>query len=109
MSARFQTFSDNLRTVRLAAWNWQQFEISKLYACAKFEAMSHMTLVLRPKKHPESLVEKAVLLKNNLNMAKNMLQGYMSWIPVRTYQPTFGGNEFFVFFFFLSKSCVLFY
>ena len=64
-----------------------------------------MTSVLRPKNHPGSLVEKAVLFRNNLNTAKNILQGYMSWIFVRTYQPTFGGDEFFFFFSFLNLVC----
>ena len=34
----------------------QQFEIDKLYACANFEAMSHVTSVLGPENHIENLV-----------------------------------------------------
>ena len=41
-----------------------------------FEAVSHVALVLGPENHLESLVEKVVLLKNGLNTAKNISQGY---------------------------------
>ena len=43
-----------------------------------FEAMSHVTSVLGPKNHVKYLVKKAVLMKNGLNTAKNISQGYMT-------------------------------
>ena len=41
-----------------------------------FEAMSHVTSVLGFENHVKNLVYKAVLLRNGLNTAKNISQGY---------------------------------
>ena len=41
-----------------------------------FEAMSHLTSVLGSENHVKNLVYKAVLLRNALNTAKNISQGY---------------------------------
>ena len=51
-----------------------------------FEAINHVTLVLGPENHPESLAEEAVSLKNGFK------------IPFRLNQPTFGRHEFFFLF-----------
>ena len=42
-----------------------------------FEAIGHVTLILGPESRPETLAEKAVLFKNGLSTAKNILHDYM--------------------------------
>ena len=41
-----------------------------------FEAMSHVTSILGSENHVKNLVYKAALLRNGLNTAKNISQGY---------------------------------
>ena len=65
-----------------------------------FEAISHVTSVLRPKNQVKNLVQKPVLFKHGLNGAKNTSQGYyMSSDTFHSYQSTFGHDEFFFSFF----------
>ena len=74
-----------------------------------FEAMSLVTSVLGSENHFKNLVYKAVLLKTGLNTAKIFHRVIIRLkIPFYPYQPTSGHDEFFSFFF-LSKSCVLFF
>ena len=55
MSAKFQTFAYNSRTV----WSgfmkfWLQLEINELYDSTKFRAISHVIFVLTPENRPKS-------------------------------------------------------
>ena len=54
----------------------QQFEINKLYVCDKFWSNESRDFGFRTQKPHQKFGIKAVLLKNGLNRAKNIAQGY---------------------------------
>ena len=73
-----------------------------------FVPMSHNALVLGPENHLKSLVSKAVLFKNGLNMAKlfRMVIYLKVAYPFIPTNPLLAAISFS--FFFLPKSCAFF-
>ena len=67
-----------------------------------FDTICPVTLVLGPENLPGSLVEEAVLTKNGFKYGKKIFHTVICLkIPFYPYQPSFGPNEVY-FFFFLS-------
>ena len=88
---------------------WQQFEIHKLFVCAKFKAMSPITSGFGPETTLKFCV-KSGLIQKRLKYGKK----YFTWLICRKilfiFTYTFSYIEFFFFFhFLLSKFCALFF
>ena len=106
MSAKFQTFAYNSRTVRSSCMKfWQQFEINELYVSPNFKAIGHMTLIFRTRKPPQKFGVKSGLSQKRLKYGKI----FFIWFYVLRYPfiPTnslLAAMRFFFFFFLFFSS-----
>ena len=127
MSAKFQTFAYNSRTVGSSYMKfWQQFEINELYVCTKFRGNTGNTLRdfgFRTRKPPRKFGVKSDLSQKRLKYGKTYFTRLYflryPFIPtnqllaaMRFFFPFF--SLFFFFFsffllFFLPKFCTLFF
>ena len=111
MSARFQTFAYNSRTV----WSnymkfWQQFEINEFYVCTNFRGNRSRDFGFMTWKPPQKFCVKSAPNQKQLQYGKK----YFSWLYALRYpfiptNPLSAAIRFFSFFFpfFLPKSCML--
>ena len=101
MSARFQTFAYNSRTV----WSnymkfWQQFEINEFYVCTKFRGNRSRDFGFMTRKPPRKFGVKSGLSQKRLKYGKK----YFSWLYVLRYpfiptNPLSAAMRFFSYFF----------
>ena len=101
MSARFQTFAYNSRTV----WSnymkfWQQFEINEFYVCTKFRGNRSCDFGFMTRKPPRKFGVKSGLSQKRLKYGKK----YFSWLYVLRYpfiptNPLSAAMRFFSYFF----------
>ena len=110
MSAKFQTFAYNSRTVRSSFMKfWQQFEINQLYVCNEFRDNRSRDFAFRIWKPPRKLCVKSGLSQKRLQYCKkHILWMYVLRYPFIPTNPLSAAMSFF-FLFFLSNFCTLFF
>ena len=79
MSAKFQTFAYNSRTVKCSCMKfWQQFEINELYVCTKFRGNYSCNFDFMIQKPLQQFSVKTVSVKNGLGAVKSISHNYIS-------------------------------
>ena len=110
MSAKFQTFDYNSRTIWSSYMKFlQQFEIDELCVCTKFRGNRLREIGFSTRKPPGKFGVKIGLSQKRLKYGKK----YFTWLYVLRYafiptNPLLAAMRFFPFFF-LPKFCTLFF
>ena len=113
MSAKFQTFTNNSRTVWSSNMKFgQQFEINELYVCTKFRGNRFSDFGFRIRKSARKFGVKSGLSQKRLKYCKKyFIELYVSRYPFTPTNPLLAAMRFisFFFLFFLPNFCTLFF